>query len=108
MRPLLENVNGRSRLNPSLMRLTGQRFSMLRTLLTAPTPDHPSYTWEHMTHLLQEKLKPNHVRLLDIGGQLKKLKQRPGQSVSELVSYLETLEDQLPERPSESQKHSNL
>ena len=61
-----------------------------------------------MTHFLQEKLKPKHLRLLDFGGQLKKLKQRPGQSVSELVSYLETLEDQLPKRPSESQKHSNL
>ena len=73
-----------------------------------PTLDQPSYTWEHMTHFLQEKLKPKHLRLLDICGQLKKLKQRPGQSVSELVSYLETLEDQLPERPSESQKHSNL
>ena len=45
---------------------------------------------------------------MDLEGQLKKLKQRPGQTVSELVSCLDTLEDQLPEIPSESQRHSNL
>ena len=73
-----------------------------------PTLDESSLTWKYFVDFLQEKLKPKHLRLLDLGGQLKKLKQRPGQIVKEFVSYLDTLKEQLPEIPSESQRHSNL
>lgn len=40
--------------------------------------------------------------------QLKKLKQRSEQTVSELISYFDTLKDQLSEIFFESQRHSNL
>ena len=73
-----------------------------------PTLDESSLTWKYFVDFLQEKLKPKHLRLLDLGGQLKKLKQRPGQTVSELVSYLDILDDKLPEIPSESQRYSNF
>ena len=72
-----------------------------------PTLEKSSLAWKYFVDFLQEKLKSKHLRLLDLGGQLKKFKQRPGQTV-ELVSYLDILEDQLPEIPSESQRHNNL
>ena len=65
-------------------------------------------TWKIFADFLQEKLKPKHLRLMDLGGQLKKLRQFQGQTVSDFVTYLESLEAQLPEPPTEMQKHSNL
>lgn len=65
-------------------------------------------TWKYFVNFLQESLKPMHLRQLEVGRQLKEIKQRPGQSVPELVAYLESLEAQLTEQPTESQRHANL
>lgn len=53
-------------------------------------------------------MKPTNPRLMEVEAQLKKLKQRSGQTVAELTTHLDTLEAQLPEHPSEAQVHSNL
>lgn len=65
-------------------------------------------TWAYYVEFLQNKLKPRHLREIEVGGLLKKCRQRPGQKVSELVSYIESLEVQLVEVPTESQRHSHL
>lgn len=70
---------------------------------------NPSHrTWAYYVDFLQNKLKPQYLREIEVGGLLKKCHQRPGQKVSELVSYIESLEVQLVEVPTESQKHSHL
>lgn len=43
-------------------------------------------TWKYYVNFLQEDLKPKNLRMFDIGSQLKKLRQRPGQTVSELAN----------------------
>lgn len=47
-------------------------------------------------------------RLLDVGKKLKEVKQRPKQSVSVLAAHIDSLEDQLPQRPPEYIRASHL
>ena len=70
--------------------------------------DEHRLTWKYYVEFLQNKLKPQHLREIEVGGLLKKCRQLPGQRVSELVSYIESLEVQLIEVPTERQKHSHL
>ena len=65
-------------------------------------------TWDYYVEFLQNKLKPQHLREIEVGGLLKQCHQRPGQRVSELVSYIESLEVQMVEEPTERQRHSHL
>lgn len=72
------------------------------------TIDPAIITWGYFTDFLPEKLKPSHLRQYDAGEQIKRLKQRVGQTVPELVTHLEYLETQLTETPTVAQRHSNL
>lgn len=65
-------------------------------------------TWEMLTDYLQADIKPKHLRAVDVAGAIKKIKQRPGQTVSDLIVKLTSLESQLLEPPTESVMHSNL
>ena len=52
------------------------------------------HTWQIMKELLLEKVSPSQLRQLNISDQIKKLRQRPGQTVDQLVTYLDSLEGQ--------------
>jgi hypothetical protein len=60
-------------------------------------------TWELFKETLQEHPAPQRLRMLDVGQKLKELRQRPKQSVSQLYTRLDSLEDQLPTRLPEHQ-----
>lgn len=65
-------------------------------------------TWDEFVGFLQNDIKPQHLRVIEVGGAIKKMRQKPTQSVSDLIAKLTSLERQLPERPTEAQLHSNL
>lgn len=52
-------------------------------------------TWEMFTSTPQEYIALQRIRMLDIGKELRDCKQRPKQTVSQLVAHIDSLEDQL-------------
>jgi hypothetical protein len=65
-------------------------------------------SWQDFVDFLQENLNPKHLRMLDLSNRLKKARQLPGQTVAELITYVNDLEVQLPEPPTDYQRYCNL
>jgi hypothetical protein len=64
--------------------------------------------WAEFIDFLQEHLNPKHLRLLETNARLKKVRQLNGQSVADLIVYLNSLETQVPqELKEETFRHSN-
>ena len=57
---------------------------------------------------LQDDIQSAHLRAIDVAGSIKKLKQRAGQSISELIMMLTSFEKNLPKVPTKAQRHFNL
>jgi hypothetical protein len=72
------------------------------------TIDLTATKWSEFIDFLQEHLNPKHLRLLETNAKLKKVRQLNGQSVADLIVYLNSLEMQVPEELSDYQKYSNL
>lgn len=80
-----------------------QDYKVPRRLLTKLLPtDVPEPTWDYFVTFLKETISPLKQRVAKIGSQLTQLRQRPGQSVAQLVTYLKVLDDQWPEILNES------
>lgn len=49
------------------------------------------YSFVRLVEILQERLIPNHIREVEVSGKWRAVKQKPDQSVAELIDFLELL-----------------
>ena len=94
-------------------RIAGSEFRMSRKtgLAIGPTLNaalEPPSTWAEFYTFPKEHISPARLRIANIGKKLHSLRQRPGQTVPQLIAHLEALEWQWPEPLQDSVRASYL